>query len=38
METTTGIDDLDPATMTDEPSPEVPVSDTEGGLERDQVG
>ena len=38
METVTGIEDLDPATMTDEPSPELPVADTGGGTERDQVG
>ena len=38
METATGIEDIDVAMMTDEPSPELPFADTGGGSERDPVG
>ena len=38
METATGIEDIDVAMMTDEPSPELPVPDAGGGSERDQMG
>jgi hypothetical protein len=38
MEAATGIEDIDVAMMTDEPSPDPTVADTGGGTERDQVG